>query len=114
MSAPLIAETNVPNVLGQLIADGAGNFTAPIVGVNTGSLIDEINPPATTAPTLAQNFSATIASLAPNGRATMTTTGTVPTGFPASTIFYVVSPGTIRMISADATDTHPNLFFLNH
>lgn len=105
LSAPMVAETQVKNVLGQVTADGMGDLTG---------VVDEIDPPATTAPNLAQALTASFASLASNGRGTLTTTAPVPDGFPASGIFYIVSPGSIRMISADSTDQHPNLFFFDH
>ncbi len=104
LSAPLTAETNVKNILGQVTADGAGNLSGTV---------DEIDPPATAAPNLAQALSAILSTQA-NGRGTLTTSGTAPNGFPPSAIFYVVSPGKIRVISNDASDQHPELIFIDH
>jgi hypothetical protein len=104
LSAPLTAETNVKNILGQVTADGAGNLSGSV---------DEIDPPATAAPNLAQPLSALLSTQA-SGRGTLTTSGTAPNGFPSSAIFYVVSPGKIRVISSDASDQHPELIFLDH
>jgi hypothetical protein len=75
--------------------------------------VDEIDPPATAAPNLAQPLSALLSTQA-SGRGTLTTSGTAPNGFPSSAIFYVVSPGKIRVISSDASDQHPELIFLDH
>jgi hypothetical protein len=105
LSAPLTVETQQKSVLGQVTGDGAGNLTG---------VVDEIDPPATTAPNMGQNLSASFTSLVASGRGTLTTNGTVPNGFPTDAIFYVVSPASLRMISADTTDTHPNLLLFDH
>ena len=104
LSAPFPAETNVKNIVGQVTADGAGNMSGTV---------DEIDPPATAAPNLAQALSATFGVQA-NGRGTLTPSGPVPSGLPASAIIYVVSPAKIRVISNDPTDQHPELIFLDH
>jgi len=105
LGTPFVVETQMPNVIGQVVSDGIGDVTGGI---------DEIAPPATSAPKLVQALTAGFTGLAASGRGTMTATGTVPTGFPTNSIFYIVSPGSIRLISADSSDTHPNLFFLDH
>jgi Putative Ig domain len=104
LSSPLIAESMVPNLLGELASNGGGSIAGTI---------DEIDPTGKI-PNLGQAFSANFTSLATNGRGTMTTNATVPVGFPTSLIFYIVSPQTIRAISADASDQHPNLILLDH
>jgi hypothetical protein len=104
LSAPFTADTNVKNIVGQVTADGAGNMAGTV---------DEIDPPATGAPNLAQALSATF-SVQPSGRGTLTPAGPVPSGIPASAIVYVVSPAKIRVISNDPTDQHPELIFLDH
>jgi hypothetical protein len=105
LSAPFIAETKVKNVIGQTTADGVGTLSG---------VVDEIDPTAATAPKLAQPLTATFSNPTPNGRGTLAGTGTVPSGFPTNSIFYVVSPGSARIISEDATDTHPQLILLDH
>ena len=114
LSAPLIAETQVKNAIGQIVADGSGDFIQTDTDGDTVSVVDEIDPPATSAPNLAQPLAAILAGLPSTGRGTLTTTAPVPNGFPPTAIFYVVSPSSIRMISSDPSDQHPNLFFLNH
>jgi large repetitive protein len=108
IATPFPAETNVKNVLGQTTADGAGNLSG---------VVDEIDPTGATAPNLAQPLTATYtnpASGSPVSRGTLTATGTVPNGFPASSIFYLVSPSSFRVISTVAADTHPQLILLDH
>jgi Putative Ig domain len=105
ISAPDEAETNVPAVIGQSFANGAGAFTTP-------STIDEVDPPGTTSH-LDQTFTANINSLdATTGRGTMTTNG--PTGFPTNVVFYVVTPAAIRAIGVDPGVANPQVFFFNH
>jgi hypothetical protein len=76
--------------------------------------VDEIDPTGATSPNLAQNLTATFTNPAPKGRGTLAGTGTVPSGFPTNSIFYVVSPGSVRILSEDTTDTHPQLILLDH
>lgn len=106
LGTPQVVETAMENVIGQTVGNG-------VVAPNLTGFVDEINPPATSAPTLDQALTADF-TVAANGRATLTTTGTVPTGFPSTAVFYVVSPGVLRMISTDSSDTNPNLFLLDH
>lgn len=107
LSAPFLVEAQTKNVVGQITVDGNRNVSGEV---------DETDPPATAAPSLNQSLSATIdnGSLQPNGRGTMTTNGTVPAGFPTSSIFYVVSPGNFRLISRDPGGQHPQLFLFDH
>jgi hypothetical protein len=105
LSAPFIAEAAVPNLIGQTTADGMGNIAGTV---------DEINATGASAPNLAQVLSGTFSSPAANGRGTITATGTVPTGFPTDSVFYIVSPSSVRVISSDSTDTHPQLLLLDH
>jgi len=104
LGTPLIVETNMKNVIGQVTSNGSGSLAG---------VADAIDPPATSPPNLGQPFSATFV-LAPSGRATLTTTATVPDGIPATGVFYIVSPSSFRMISTDSSDQHPNLFLFNH
>lgn len=104
LSAPFTAETQVKNIVGEVTSDGAGNISGTV---------DEIDPPATAAPNLAQALSATVGVQA-SGRGTLTPAGPVPNGIPASAIVYVVSPARIRVVSNDPTDQHPELIFLDH
>jgi hypothetical protein len=104
LSAPFTADTQVKNMLGQITADGAGNISGAV---------DEIDPPATGTPNLAQALSGTL-SIQASGRGTLATAGPVPNGFPSSAIFYIVSPAKIRLISNDPADQQPELIFLDH
>jgi Putative Ig domain len=104
LGAPFTADTEVKNIVGQVTADGAGNISGTV---------DEIDPPATAAPNLAQALAGTL-SIQPSGRGTLTPSGPVPNGLPASAILYIVSPAKIRVISNDPTDQHPELIFLDH
>lgn len=99
LSAPFPAEAQVTNIVGQVDADGSGNLTGTV---------DENDPSGTS--NLSQAFSATISTPASNGRGTMTTNA--PTGVPTNLIFYIVSPVSIRAISADAGNQHPQTIFL--
>jgi hypothetical protein len=105
LTAPFIAEAGVKNVIGQTTANGAGALTG---------VVDEIDPTGATSANLAQTLTATYTSPAPNGRGTLAGTGTVPSGFPTNSVFYVVSPGSVRVLSEDTTDTHPQLILLDH
>ncbi|HXU21895.1 MAG TPA: putative Ig domain-containing protein, partial [Verrucomicrobiae bacterium] len=104
LSAPFTAETQVKNIVGEVTADGAGNISGTV---------DEIDPPATGTPNLAQALSGAL-SIQGSGRGTLTPAGPVPSGLPASAIFYLVSPAKIRVVSNDPTDQHPELIFLDH
>ena len=105
LSAPFLVDAQSTNLLGQVTSDGAGHITGTV---------DEIDPPATAAPHLAQAFSSLISTLAPNGRGTLASGAPVPTGFPASSALYVVSPGSVRLLSTDPSSQHPELIFLTH
>jgi hypothetical protein len=108
LSARFPAETNVNNLLGQLNSNGAGS----ILGV-----IDEFTAPTVALPegkaNLGQSLSATINMVAANGRGILTNSGVV-TGFPTNVIFYVVSPSTIRWMSADPGIADPQIISLDH
>lgn len=104
LSAPFTADTSVKNIVGQATSDGAGNISGTV---------DEIDPPATAAPNLAQALAGTL-SIQPSGRGTLTPSGPVPSGIPTSAIAYVVSPAKIRVISNDPSDQHPEVIFLDH
>jgi Putative Ig domain len=105
LSAPHVAEAGVKNVIGQTVANGASLLTG---------LVDEIDATGATTPNLAQPLSATFSSPAPLGRGTLTAGAPVPSGFPTDSIFYIVSPSTVRIVSADTSDTHPELILLDH
>jgi hypothetical protein len=92
-------------LLGEVTADGIGDIAGTV---------DEIDPPATAAPHLAQAFAEVIAAIASNGRGTLTTSTPVPTGFPTNFDFYVVSPGSVRLLPTDASNQHPELISLDH
>jgi large repetitive protein len=105
LSTPYIAEAGVKNVIGQTFADGVGTLSGSI---------DEIDPTGATAPNLAQPLTATFSSPAPLGRGTLASGSPVPSGFPTSSVFYVVSPASVRIVSEDTSDTHPQLILLDH
>jgi putative Ig domain-containing protein len=105
LTAPFVAEAGVKNVAGQTTADGAGNLAGTV---------DEIDPTGAAKANLAQALSGSFSDPSPNGRGTIAATGTVPDGFPTNSVFYVVSPGSVRVVSSDATDTHPQLILLDH
>jgi Putative Ig domain len=105
LSAPFIAENAVKNVIGQTTADGVSALSGAV---------DEIEASGATSPNLAQALTATFSDPAPSGRGTLATTGTAPSGSPANSIFYVVSPNSVRIVSATASDTHPELLLLDH
>jgi len=102
ISSPFITEPGVNNLQGVVIGNGAGALSGTV---------DEADASGA-AQTLDQAFASTITALAANGRGTMTTNTPVPTGFPTNWIFYVVSPGQIRGITADSGNQHPQLMFL--
>ncbi len=106
LTAPFPGETNVPNVVGQVTADGAGNFDS----TGTGS-VDAVVPPGKPA-YLGQLFSALINALVATGRSPVTTNA--PTGLPTNLILYLVSPASSRAISADPGNKDPQVFLLDH
>jgi hypothetical protein len=95
------AENQVNNVIGEVYSNG----TASVSGA-----VDEIDSNGT--PHTDQPLQSTINSISANGRGIMTTN--LLTGLPVNLVFYVVSPGSIRLISTDSTDQHPQLFLLDH
>ena len=111
LSTSLPAETKVPNVLGQITSDGAGNIPGT-------SVVDEIDPPTTGAPEGTAHFDQSLVGhinfVGPNGRSTATTNS--PTGMPAAMVIYLVSPAHFRGISADSNpgNAHPEVFFFDH
>jgi hypothetical protein len=105
LSAPYIAEAGVKNVIGQTTANGTSLLTGTV---------DEIDASGATTPNLAQMLSASYGNPAPLGRGTLTANGTKPSGFPMDSVFYIVSPGSVRIVSEDSSDTHPELILLDH
>jgi len=107
ISALFTAETLVDNVVGQLTVDGSGHVTGTL---------DEFDAPTSShtegTPNLDQSLAATL-SAPTAGRGTLATSPVV-TGFPTSGVFYIVSPSSLRVISTDPTDTHPEVIFLDH
>jgi len=103
LSAPFPGETNVPNVVGQIAADGAGNLSGTV---------DTVVPPGKPA-YLGQPLAATINNLMTDGRSPLTVQP-APTGLPTNLILYMVSPASARAISADPGGTDPQVFLLDH
>jgi hypothetical protein len=102
LSAPVTAEKNVKNLLGQLSC-----LTGD--GIMTGT-VDEIEPNGpNTDPNVNLTFTLTDAA---RGRG-IVTTNTAPL-LPTNLAFYIVSPSKIRMISTDNGDQHPQVIFLDH
>lgn len=96
-----MAENQVANVVGQVVGTGAGSVTGTL---------DEIDP---TSPNLDQTLVKNY-TVAANGRGTMTATG--PVGFPSNLALYIVSPGSVRLISTDSNpgNGHPYVIFFDH
>ncbi len=103
LGAPFVVETNMKNVIGQVSGNGVGTLSG---------VVDEIDPPANSAPTLDQSLTATLTALAADGRGTLASSNV--DGFPPTAVFYVVSASSIRAISTDASDQHPNLYLFDH
>jgi hypothetical protein len=108
VGASIPMEKQVANIVGQVFAPGSGS----LVGT-----IDENSPPSTTTEDAHsvhanQSLVATIGSIAANGRGTLTANSLV--GFPVNSAFYVVSPGSIRLIPLDAGSAHPLIITLDH
>jgi hypothetical protein len=104
LSAGKTPDTAVTNVVGQINSPGLGVI---------GGTIDEVDNDGTAHS--GQNLNATYSFTAgTNGRGTMTTNA--PFGLPTNVIFYVVSPSSIRAISADPSGTtgHPEVLYLDH
>jgi large repetitive protein len=109
LSTAFPAENQVPNVIGEASASGTGSLLGTV---------DEITPPPSSSlgqsvtPNLGQSLVATYANIAANGRGTLTTNS--PVGFPTNLALYIVSPGSFRAISTDASDQHPEVILFDH
>ncbi len=102
LSAPVTAENMVKNINGQIAADG--------VSTMSGTL-DEIDPAGKT--NLGSAFGAGYLVVDPvAGQGTLTTNA--PAGFDTNLVFYIVSPSSIRAVSIDPTDKHPEVVFFDH
>lgn len=102
LTSPFAGETNVPNVVGQVTADGAGDISGTV---------DAVVAPGKPA-YLGQSLSATINGLTSAGRSTVTTNA--PTGLPTNLVLYIVSPASARAISVDSSAADPQVFQLDH
>jgi Putative Ig domain len=106
-------DKQAPNISGQVNSTGGGSL-------NTGSTLDEFAAPTPSLTegkaTLDQSITGNINALATNGRGTLLLSGSTFVGLPTNVIFYVVSPTSIRWMTADtATATqHPQLILLDH
>lgn len=100
LSAPVALDDQVLNVVGQLVADGAGTLNGTL---------DEAGPNGTS--TLGQVVAVPY-TVAADGRGTITTAGL--TGLPSNLVLYVVSPAKFRAVSVTAGDAHPEVFFFDH
>ncbi|MGH9691573.1 MAG: hypothetical protein ACRD4C_10910, partial [Candidatus Acidiferrales bacterium] len=102
-------DTQVPNIVGQVSADGAGNLTGTV---------DEIDPPTTShpegIPNLGESLGSHVNFVGSDGRGTITTNS--PTGIPTTLVFYMVSPASFRAISTDSNpgNGHPEALFFDH
>ncbi|MGH9685569.1 MAG: putative Ig domain-containing protein [Candidatus Acidiferrales bacterium] len=101
ISSPFIAELGVNNLSGVAVADGSGTLAGAM---------DEADASGASQ-TLDQTLTAGVSAIDANGRGTITVSSSL-TGIPTNWIFYVVSPGAIRAISADSGNQHPQLIFL--
>lgn len=106
LSASFPRDTNTNSTVGQMVSTG----TASIVGT-----LDEVDAPGKPAH-LGQSLQMTINSVAANGDGRGTLQSNSVAGFPASIVFYMVSPSQIRMISLDSNpnNEHPDVISLNH
>jgi hypothetical protein len=104
LSAPITAEKNVKNLLGQLSCLKGD-------GIMTG-IVDEIDADGTAHPNQSATLTFTLTD-ATRGRGTVTTT-TNSAVLPTNLAFYIVSPSKIRLISTDNGDQHPQVIFLDH
>lgn len=95
------AENQVNNVIGEAASIGDGSVSGTV---------DEIDANGTSHTD--QSLQSTINSINTNGRGILTTN--LLTGLPVNLVFYVVSPGSVRLISTDSTDQHPQLFLLDY
>ncbi|HTS11010.1 MAG TPA: Ig domain-containing protein [Candidatus Limnocylindrales bacterium] len=101
VDTPLLAESQVNNVIGQVAASGGGSLTGTL---------DELTPPATA--NIAESLVANYANIAATGRGTITA-NPLP-GFPTNLVFYIISPGSFRAISVDPSDQHPEVILFDH
>jgi Putative Ig domain len=110
------AENQVTNVIGQVYSDGSVNMTGTV---------DEYDPPSLAPPEGALNLGKSITFsnylVSSTGRGTVSTNWATaaagsPKSFPTNLIFYIVSPGSFRAISADSTPGtgHPVVYFFDH
>ncbi|HKV48575.1 MAG TPA: putative Ig domain-containing protein [Candidatus Acidoferrales bacterium] len=106
LSASLPRDTNTASTVGQLVSNGGSNPS--LVGT-----LDEVDPPGNSAH-LGEGLQLNVATLAANGRGTIT--DGPPHGFPANLVFYMISPSQVRMISIDPdpNNEHPDVIELNH
>ena len=101
LNTAVMGDNLAPNLLGQTFASGTGSVTG---------ILDEIDA---TSPnpdqSLVVNYSTSV-----NGRGTMTSNSLV--GFPVNLAFYIVSPGSLRLISLDSNpgNGHPEIMDLDH
>jgi hypothetical protein len=108
LSAAPAVENMVNNVVGQAYANGLNSVSG---------ILDEYDAPTSAAPKGTphedQGFLGILDTLASNGRGTLAPN--IPQGFPDTLLaFYVVSPGSIRSVSLDASDKHPQVIFFDH
>jgi hypothetical protein len=99
LGSPPAVENQVPNVVGQLVADGVSSMTG---------LLDEIDPTtATLGSSLVPSY-----TVGANGRGTMIANSLV--GFPVNLALYIVSPGSVRLIGLDPGNANPYVIYLDH
>ena len=102
LSAPLTAEKDVKNSLGQLSCLlGNGSMTGTV---------DEIDADGTPNSFSSATLTFTLTDAARGRGAVTTNTALLPTNL----AFYIVSPSKIRLISTDNGDLHPQVIFLDH
>jgi hypothetical protein len=101
LSTAVMGDNAVPNVLGQTFASGTGSITG---------ILDEIDAAS---PNPDQSLVVNYAT-STDGRGTMTANSLV--GFPVNLAFYIVSPGSLRLISLDSNpgNGHPEIINLDH
>jgi putative Ig domain-containing protein len=99
LGTPFFGESKLSAIAGSATADGAGNLAGTL----------DVNGLAAAS----GNFTATNSAPDSTGRGTMITAPAL-SGFPTDLIYYVVTPGNLRAISADSGDAHPQTIFFDH
>lgn len=102
VGAPPPPDNQTAGYSGEAHSTGDSNFTGTL----------DVIPVSGTAAT-GQTLAGTYSVDATTGRGQMTTNA-ANSVFPVNLIFYIVSPGTIRLIPTDPNNTHPDVILFDH